>query len=77
MTDLQMDHIGSTPRVDVLNVNVQWMNQNFEDALLWSCHPRRLNLFSHVVGTVTNFIDHLVFMTNSSHSHSHRSTPWQ
>ncbi|KAK4732154.1 hypothetical protein R3W88_025142 [Solanum pinnatisectum] len=75
MTDLQMDNIGYT-RVDVLNVNVQWMNQTFVDALLWSCHPRRLNLFSDVIGTVTDFINHLVFLTNSSHSTSHRSTPW-
>ncbi|KAK4732156.1 hypothetical protein R3W88_025144 [Solanum pinnatisectum] len=76
MKDLQMDHIGSTPWVDVLNVNIQWMNQNFVDALLWSCHPRRLNLLSNITPTITHFIDRLVFMKNSSHSTSHRSLPW-
>nr|XP_019071178.2 F-box/LRR-repeat protein At4g14103-like [Solanum lycopersicum] len=76
MKDLLMDHIGSTPRVDVLNVNIEWMNQNFVDALLWSCHPRRLNLFSNVTPTITHFIDHLLFMMNSSHSTSDRSLPW-
>ncbi|TMW92702.1 hypothetical protein EJD97_012670 [Solanum chilense] len=76
MKDLLMDHIGSTPRVDVLNVNIEWMNQNFVDALLWSCHPRRLNLFSNVTPTITYFIDHLLFMMNSSHSTSDRSLPW-
>ncbi|XP_055811843.1 putative FBD-associated F-box protein At5g56690 [Solanum dulcamara] len=81
MTDLQMDHIGSTPQVDILNVNILWMNQTIEcptfvEALLWSCHPRRLNLFSNIIGTIANFMDRLMFMKNSSHSTSHSNTPW-
>ncbi|XP_049407611.1 putative F-box protein At1g49610 [Solanum stenotomum] len=79
MTDLQMDHIGSIPRVDVLDVYCpdQTMEcQTFVDALLWSCHPRKLQLVSNIIGTITHFIDRLVYMKNSSHSTFHRSTPW-
>uniref|UniRef100_M1BML9 F-box family protein n=1 Tax=Solanum tuberosum TaxID=4113 RepID=M1BML9_SOLTU len=73
MTDLQMDHIGSTGWVDVLNLNMLLMNQiiecpTFVDALLWSCHPRRLNLISFDIETVTRLIDCLMYMKHSSHS---------
>ncbi|KAG5587550.1 hypothetical protein H5410_047984, partial [Solanum commersonii] len=79
MTDLQMDHIGSIPRLDVLDVYCldQTMEcPTFVDALLWSCHPRKLKLVSNIIGTITHFIDRLVYMKNSSHSTFHRSTPW-
>ncbi|KAG5587027.1 hypothetical protein H5410_047461, partial [Solanum commersonii] len=81
MTDMQMDHRGSTGWVDVLNLNMLMMNQiiespTFVDALLWSCHPGRLNLISIDIETVTRLIDHLMCMKNSSHSTSHGSTPW-
>ncbi|KAG5586984.1 hypothetical protein H5410_047418 [Solanum commersonii] len=52
MTDLQMDHIECP---------------TFMDALLWSCHPGRLNLIS---------IDRLMYMKNTSRYTSHGSTPW-
>ncbi|KAG5587546.1 hypothetical protein H5410_047980 [Solanum commersonii] len=80
MTDLQMDHIGSTPHVDILNVNILWKNQTMEcptyvDALLWSCHPKRLNLHSNIK-TITRFINRLMYMKSLSHSTSHGSTLW-
>ncbi|XP_049354209.1 F-box/LRR-repeat protein At3g26922-like [Solanum verrucosum] len=73
MTDLQMDHIGSTGGVDVLNLNMLLMDEiiecpTFVDALLWSCHPGRLNLISIDIETVTRLIDRLMYMKNSSHS---------
>ncbi|KAK4731888.1 hypothetical protein R3W88_024876 [Solanum pinnatisectum] len=75
-TDLLMDHIGSTGGVYVLNLNILWMNQVIEcptyvDALLWSCHPGRLNLCPIYTETVTCFIDRLMYMKNLSHSTSH------
>ncbi|WMV47119.1 hypothetical protein MTR67_040504 [Solanum verrucosum] len=81
MTDLQMDHIGSSGGVDVLNLNMLLMDEiiecpTFVDALLWSCHPGRLNLISIDIETVTRFIDRLMYMKNLSHSTSHASTPW-
>uniref|UniRef100_M1BML0 F-box family protein n=1 Tax=Solanum tuberosum TaxID=4113 RepID=M1BML0_SOLTU len=68
ITDLQMDHIGSTGGVDVLNLSIIECPTTFVDALLWSCHPGRLNLISIDTETVTGFIDHLIYM---SHSTSH------
>ncbi|XP_049407801.1 putative F-box protein At3g58860 [Solanum stenotomum] len=80
MTDLQMDHIGSIPHVDILNVNILQKNQTMEcptfvDALLWSCHPKRLNLHSNIK-TITRFINRLMYMKSLSHSTSHGSTLW-
>ncbi|KAK4731878.1 hypothetical protein R3W88_024866 [Solanum pinnatisectum] len=70
MADLQMDHIGSTGWVDVLNLNMLMMSQiiecpTFVDALLWSCHPGRLNLISIDIETVTCLIDRLMCRKNS------------
>ncbi|XP_049406467.1 F-box/FBD/LRR-repeat protein At1g13570-like [Solanum stenotomum] len=81
MTDVQMDHIGSSGGVDVLNLNMLLMDEiiecpTFVDALLWSCHPGRLNLISIDIETVTRLIDRLMYMKNLSHSTSHASTPW-
>ncbi|TMW87322.1 hypothetical protein EJD97_020104 [Solanum chilense] len=80
MTDLQMDHIGSIGLVDVLNLNMLLMDEiiecsTFVDALLWSCHPCRLNVSSIDIETVTELIDCLMAMKNSSHSSSNGSTP--
>ncbi|WMV26218.1 hypothetical protein MTR67_019603 [Solanum verrucosum] len=44
----------ATPKVDILDANCTWTNvcvnsteyPTFLDALLWSCHPRRLNIRS-------------------------------
>ncbi|KAH0636729.1 hypothetical protein KY289_036644 [Solanum tuberosum] len=68
MTDLQMDHIGSTGWVDVLNLNMLLMNQiiecpTFVNALLWSCHPRRLNLISFDIEIVTRLIEIVTRLT--------------
>lgn len=67
------------PQIDVLNVNLTGSVKcpTFVDALLWSCHPRRLNLFS-TVQMITCFNDHLMHMKSSSHSTSRGSCePWQ
>ncbi|KAK4731890.1 hypothetical protein R3W88_024878 [Solanum pinnatisectum] len=80
-TDLLMDHVGSTGGVNVLSLNILWMNQIIEcptyvDAFLWSCHPGRLNLHPFYTETVTCFMDRLMYMKNLSHSTSHASTSW-
>ncbi|XP_055812060.1 F-box/FBD/LRR-repeat protein At1g13570-like [Solanum dulcamara] len=72
MKDLQLHHSIAIPQVFVLNVDMRFINDvkscpNFVDALLWSCHPRRLNLFS-TIETITCFMDRLMYMKNSSHS---------
>ncbi|XP_059310862.1 uncharacterized protein LOC132062275 [Lycium ferocissimum] len=66
----------ATPQVDVLDVNIESTSYcpAFVDALLWSCHPRRLNL-SSTVKIITYFTYHLMHMKNSSHSTSHGSKP--
>ncbi|WMV26230.1 hypothetical protein MTR67_019615 [Solanum verrucosum] len=49
LTDLRLHQEVATPKVDILNVNCTWTNgqcRTFLDALLWSCHPRRLNIQS-------------------------------
>ncbi|XP_060180925.1 putative F-box/LRR-repeat protein At5g02700 [Lycium barbarum] len=78
MKDLQLHHRVATPQVDILNVNILWQNAQcptFVDALLWSCHPRRLNLHSSIK-MITCFICRLMYMKNSSQSFSQRSKPW-
>ncbi|XP_059310002.1 putative F-box/LRR-repeat protein At5g41840 [Lycium ferocissimum] len=79
MKDLQLHHGVATPQVDVLNVKFSWLNWEcpmFVDALLWSCHPRRLNLHS-ASASLTCFInDRLMYLRNLSHSPSHESEPW-
>ncbi|XP_059317256.1 F-box protein At5g03100-like isoform X2 [Lycium ferocissimum] len=66
------------PQVDVLNVHLAWSMECpvFMDALLWSCHPRRLNLFS-TIQMITCFNNHLMRTKSSSLSSSHGSKPWQ
>ncbi|XP_025888781.2 FBD-associated F-box protein At5g38590-like [Solanum lycopersicum] len=71
--NLQVDHNDSNPHVNVLDVTIIWNNREsstFVDALVWSCQPRRLDVFS-TSEKVTFFIDHLMYMKNSSHG----STP--
>ncbi|XP_016513628.1 F-box protein At5g03100-like [Nicotiana tabacum] len=65
--------IFAIPQVDVLNVHLigSLKCPSFADALLWSCHPRKLNLFS-TKQMITYFNNHLMYMKNSS-----RSNPWQ
>ncbi|XP_059310031.1 putative F-box/LRR-repeat protein At4g00320 [Lycium ferocissimum] len=78
MKDLQLHHGVATPQVDVLNVDFTWRigeSPTFVDALLWSCHPRRLNLCSTRV-TFTCFVNRLMYMKNLSHSPSHENEPW-
>ncbi|KAG5611651.1 hypothetical protein H5410_022932, partial [Solanum commersonii] len=61
LTDLQLHH------GVVLNVNCTWRNgecPTFLDALLWSCHPRRLNIRS-TSATFKCFIYRLINMKNS------------
>ncbi|PHT39084.1 hypothetical protein CQW23_22657 [Capsicum baccatum] len=78
MNDWQLHHIFATPEVDVLNVYSAWKNEGFPtfmDALLWTCHPKILNLHS-TREMATCFMDHLMYMKNSSQSTSHGSKPW-
>ncbi|KAG5611649.1 hypothetical protein H5410_022930 [Solanum commersonii] len=71
LTDL---HYGvATPKVDVLNVSCRWTNgecATFLDALLWSCHPRRLNIQS-TSATFKCFINRLIYLKNLS-----QYSPW-
>ncbi|MCD7456850.1 hypothetical protein HAX54_033333 [Datura stramonium] len=70
--------IFAIPQVDVLNVHLAWplKCQIFVDVLLWSCHPRRLNLFS-TVQIITCFRNHLMRVNCSSPCTSQGSKPWQ
>ncbi|XP_049391439.1 putative F-box protein At3g58860 [Solanum stenotomum] len=86
LTDLRLHQEVATPKVDVLNVNCTWSNgeyanststwmngqcRTFLDALLWSCHPRRLNIQS-TSATFKCFINSLIYMKNiSKYSHWH------
>ncbi|PHU06581.1 hypothetical protein BC332_23070 [Capsicum chinense] len=57
-----------TPEVNVLNVDILCQDEEcptFVDALLRSCHPRRLNLHSSIK-MITCFIRRLMYMKNSS-----------
>ncbi|KAF3618938.1 putative UDP-glucuronic acid decarboxylase 1-like [Capsicum annuum] len=80
MNDWQLHHGVATPQVGVLNVYSTWQNEEFPpfmDALLWTCHPKRLNLQLHSTREkVTCFIDRLMYLKNSSQSTSDGSTPW-
>ncbi|KAJ8547986.1 hypothetical protein K7X08_021222 [Anisodus acutangulus] len=66
------------PQVDVLNVHLAWPMEcpTFVDALLWSCQPRGLNLFS-TKQMMTCFNSHLMCMKSSSLSTCRGSKPWQ
>ncbi|KAG5587006.1 hypothetical protein H5410_047440 [Solanum commersonii] len=73
---LKQHHRVATPKVDVLDVNIKSTDHSptFVDALLWSCHPRKLNI-SSTVKMIRYFIDQLMYIKNSSHSTSHASKP--
>ncbi|XP_016475642.1 uncharacterized protein LOC107797287 [Nicotiana tabacum] len=72
--DMQLHHIGAPPKVDVLNVDIKSDRgfPTFVDALLWSCHSRKLILTSSIE-MITCFMDRLMFMKNLSHSTSRGS----
>ncbi|XP_059287973.1 uncharacterized protein LOC132041168 [Lycium ferocissimum] len=77
MKDLQLHHSVGTPQVDVLDVYIKSSKEcpSLVDALLWSCHPKKLNLFSTIEMT-TCLMNFLMYMKNSSHSTSHGRKPW-
>ncbi|PHT39094.1 hypothetical protein CQW23_22667 [Capsicum baccatum] len=63
MNDWQLHHGVATPQVGVLNVYSTWQNEEFPpfmDALLWTCHPKRLNLQLHSTRE-KNGVKYLVF----------------
>uniref|UniRef100_M1AYW9 F-box family protein n=1 Tax=Solanum tuberosum TaxID=4113 RepID=M1AYW9_SOLTU len=77
LTDLQLHQGVATPKVDVLNVNCTWRKgecPTFLDALLLSCHPRRLNIRS-TSATFKCFINRLIYMKNMSFD-DNRSQSW-
>lgn len=63
-------------QVDILDVVIQssWEFPTFLDALLWSCHPRRLNLLS-TSAMFTCIINCLTYMKNLNHAPSHENEP--
>lgn len=71
---MQLQHRVIAPQVDVLDLDIDSPGKcpTIVDALLWSCHPRRLDLQS-TSEMITCFIDRLTYMKNSSHSTSHGS----
>uniref|UniRef100_M1C7H7 Cyclin-like F-box n=1 Tax=Solanum tuberosum TaxID=4113 RepID=M1C7H7_SOLTU len=82
--DINMKDLGLHPRVAipqvlVLDIDMRFNDvsicPNFVDVLLWSCHPKKLNLLS-AVETITCFMDRLMYLKNSSHSTSDGSIPW-
>ncbi|KAH0693544.1 hypothetical protein KY285_020641 [Solanum tuberosum] len=78
LTDLQLHHGVATPKVDVLNVDCTWRNgecPTFLDALLWSCHPRRLNILS-TSATFKCFINRLIYMKNIYMKNLCQYSPW-
>lgn len=80
MKYLQLYHRVRIPQVDVLNADIRPMSSDeecptFVDALLWTCHPRKLNV-SSPCKMIACFMDRLMHMKNSSYSISHESKPW-
>nr|XP_009596532.1 putative F-box/LRR-repeat protein At3g59230 [Nicotiana tomentosiformis] len=76
--ELKLHHRVSTPQVDVLDIASLRPSREcatFLDALLWSCHPKKLKLRS-TAKMISYFIDRLTYMKNSSHSTSHESKSW-
>ncbi|XP_059310434.1 uncharacterized protein LOC132061805 [Lycium ferocissimum] len=76
--ELQLHHGIATPQVDVLEIDFKRSSREcptFVDALLWSCHPRKLELIS--IGKMTTcFIDRLMYIKSSGGYTSHGSKPW-
>ncbi|KAF3679937.1 hypothetical protein FXO38_02518 [Capsicum annuum] len=69
-TQLQQKYV--TPKVDILNIEfLREVCPTFVDALVWSCHPKRLNLFTTPEMTKC-FIDCLMDMKSPIHSSSQR-----
>ncbi|KAF3660074.1 hypothetical protein T459_31130 [Capsicum annuum] len=69
-TQLQQKYV--TPKVDILNIEfLREECPTFVDALVWSCHPKRLNLFTTPEMTKC-FIDCLMDMKSPIHSSSQR-----
>lgn len=76
--DLHLHHRVPIPQVDVLDVEIEPYSNciNFMDALLWSCHPRRLYLRSSCIERIRCFIRPLMYTKNSILSSRQGSDPW-
>jgi len=74
--DLVLHHTVATPKVNDLTVYIDLSSGKYPtvlvDDLLWSCHPKRLNLKSNIE-TISCFMDRLMYMKNSRHSTCHES----
>ncbi|PHT32649.1 hypothetical protein CQW23_28986 [Capsicum baccatum] len=69
---MQLHQKDVTPKVDILNIEfLRKECPTFVDALVWSCHPKRLNLFTTPEMT-KYFIDCLMDMKSPIHSSSQR-----
>uniref|UniRef100_M1A6A3 F-box family protein n=1 Tax=Solanum tuberosum TaxID=4113 RepID=M1A6A3_SOLTU len=69
MRDLLLQPRVAIPKVDILDVNFSrpnWEFPTFVDALLWSCHPRKLNLQSTTT-IFTCFMYRFMQMKNMRH----------
>ncbi|KAK4737720.1 hypothetical protein R3W88_001417 [Solanum pinnatisectum] len=74
MKDLVLNHKVVTPKVNDLVVCIESSDKypTLVDALLWSCHPKRLVLKSSIE-MISCFMDRLMYMKNSRHSICHGS----
>ncbi|XP_059310028.1 FBD-associated F-box protein At3g52670-like [Lycium ferocissimum] len=77
MKDMRLDDRVPIPQVDVLDVEIESSREcpMFVDALLGSCHPRRLILTS-TNKMIKHFISHFMYMKNLSDSTSYGNKPW-
>ncbi|KAG5632952.1 hypothetical protein H5410_004669 [Solanum commersonii] len=78
MKDLVLHHTVSTPKVnDLVAVCIESSDKYptlLVDALLWSCHPKRLILKSSIE-TISCFMDRLMYMKNwTCHGSKHRNS---
>nr|XP_025888723.1 F-box/FBD/LRR-repeat protein At1g13570-like [Solanum lycopersicum] len=70
LIDLELHPRVAIPKVLVLDIYMRYIDvstcTNFVDALLWSCHPKILNLVSSIE-TIICFLDRLTYLKNSSY----------